>query len=75
MDATELMVGSVFVGQIQANCYIIGSKRTGEALCVDPGDEVDEITALAREMKVKITKIACSHGHLDHRDRPGRPPA
>ena len=66
MDATELMVGGVVVGLFQENCYIIGSKQTGEAVCVDPGDEVDEIKALAREMRVKITKIACSHGHLDH---------
>ena len=66
MDATELLVGGVVVGLFQENCYIIGSKRTGEAICFDPGDEVDEIRALAREMKVKITKIACSHAHLDH---------
>jgi hydroxyacylglutathione hydrolase len=66
MDATELMVGGVVVGLFRENCYIIGSKQTGEAICVDPGDEIDEIRALAREMKVRITKIACSHGHLDH---------
>jgi hydroxyacylglutathione hydrolase len=66
MDATELMVGGVVVGLFQENCYIIGSKRTGEAICFDPGDEPDEIRALAREMQVKITKIACSHAHLDH---------
>lgn len=66
MDATELMVGGVVVGLFQENCYIIGSKLTGEAICFDPGDEPDEIRALAREMKVKIAKIACSHAHLDH---------
>src|SRR5215217_1433940 len=66
MDATELMVRGVVVGVFQENCYIVGSRQTGEAICVDPGDEVDEIRALARDMGVKITKIACSHGHLDH---------
>ena len=66
MDATELMVGSVVVGAFRENCYIVGSKQTGEAICVDPGDEPDEIRALARDLKLKITKIACSHGHLDH---------
>lgn len=66
MDATELMVGSVVVGVFRENCYIVGSKQTGEAICVDPGDEVDEIKALARDLKLKITRIACSHGHLDH---------
>jgi glyoxylase-like metal-dependent hydrolase (beta-lactamase superfamily II) len=66
MDATELMVRGIVVGLFQENCYIIGSRRTGEAICIDPGDEVDEIRALARDMGVQITKIACSHGHLDH---------
>jgi glyoxylase-like metal-dependent hydrolase (beta-lactamase superfamily II) len=66
MDASELMVRGVVVGAFQENAYIIGSRRTGEAICIDPGDEVDEIRALARDMGVKITKVACSHGHLDH---------
>lgn len=66
MDATELLVRGVVVGLFQENCYIIGSRQTGEAICFDPGDEVDEIKALAREMRVTITKIACSHAHLDH---------
>jgi hydroxyacylglutathione hydrolase len=66
MDATELMVRGVVVGVFEENCYIIGSRQTGEAICVDPGDEVDEIRALAREMRVRVTKIVCSHAHLDH---------
>ena len=66
MDATQLMVRGIVVGLFRENCYIIGSRRSGEAICVDPGDEVDEIQALARDMGVRITKIACSHGHLDH---------
>ena len=66
MDAAEWMVRGIVVGLFQENCYIIGSRETGEAICFDPGDEVDEIRALAREMKVKIVKIACSHAHLDH---------
>ncbi len=66
MDATQLMVRGVVVGLFQENCYIIGSRQTGEAICIDPGDEIDEIRALAKDMGVRITKIACSHGHLDH---------
>lgn len=66
MDATELVVRGVVVGVFEENCYIVGSRRTGEAICVDPGDEVDEIRALARDLGVRITKIVCSHGHLDH---------
>ena len=66
MDATQLMVRGIVVGLFQENCYVIGSRRTGEAICVDPGDEPAEILALARDMGVRITRIACSHAHLDH---------
>jgi hydroxyacylglutathione hydrolase len=66
LDATQLLVRGVVVGVFQENCYIIGSRQTGEAICFDPGDEVDEIRALAREMRMTITKIVCSHAHLDH---------
>ncbi len=66
MDATELMVRGVVVGLFQENCYVIGSRRSGEAVCVDPGDEPEKILALARDMGVRITKIVCSHAHIDH---------
>jgi hydroxyacylglutathione hydrolase len=66
VDATQLMVRGIVVGLFQENCYIVGSRRTGEAVCVDPGDEPAEILALARDMGVRITKIVCSHAHLDH---------
>jgi glyoxylase-like metal-dependent hydrolase (beta-lactamase superfamily II) len=66
MDAQELMVRGVVVGLFQENCYIIGSRRTREAVVVDPGDEPEEILALARDMGVRITRIVCSHAHLDH---------
>jgi hydroxyacylglutathione hydrolase len=66
MELTALLVRGIVVGLFQENCYIVGSRRTGEAICVDPGDEPDQIMALARDMGVRVTKIVCSHAHLDH---------
>jgi glyoxylase-like metal-dependent hydrolase (beta-lactamase superfamily II) len=65
-DAVELEVRGVVVGLFQENCWIIGSRRRGEACVIDPGDEPDEILALARDMGVKITRVLASHAHLDH---------
>lgn len=65
-DINELMVRGVVIGLFQENCYIIGSRRTGEAVCVDPGGQPEEILALARDMGVQIKTIANSHGHVDH---------
>jgi glyoxylase-like metal-dependent hydrolase (beta-lactamase superfamily II) len=62
----ELMVRGIVVGVFQENCWIVGSRATGEAICIDPGDEPDEVLALARDMGVQIKLIANSHGHGDH---------
>ncbi|PFG73963.1 MBL fold metallo-hydrolase [Tepidiforma thermophila] len=64
--ANELMVRGIVVGVFQENCWVIGNRRTGEAICIDPGDEPEEILALARDMGVTIKYIANSHAHVDH---------
>jgi len=64
--ANELMVRGIVVGVFQENCWVVGNRRTGEAICIDPGDEPEEILALARDMGVRIKLIANSHAHLDH---------
>ena len=65
-DAVELEVRGVVVGLFQENCWIVGSRRRGEACVIDPGDEPGEILALARDMGVRITRVLASHAHLDH---------
>jgi len=62
----ELILRGLVVGAFAENCWIIGNRRTGEAICVDPGDQADEILALARDMGVRIKTIANSHAHIDH---------
>ena len=65
-QVTELMVRGMVVGVFQENCWVIGNRRTGEAICIDPGDQPEDILAMAREMGVKIKAIANSHAHVDH---------
>lgn len=60
------MVRGIVVGVFQENCWVIGNRRTGEAICIDPGDQPEEILALARDMGVTIKYIANSHAHIDH---------
>jgi glyoxylase-like metal-dependent hydrolase (beta-lactamase superfamily II) len=63
---TETIVRGIVVGAFQENCWVIGNRRSGEAICVDPGDQPDEILAMARDMGVRIKYIANSHAHIDH---------
>lgn len=64
--ANQIMVKGIVVGVFQENCWIIGSRHSGEAICIDPGDQPEEILALAKDMGVRITHIANSHAHIDH---------
>ena len=65
-DAVELEVRGVVVGLFRENCWVVGSRRRGEACVIDPGDEPAEILAIARDMGVRITRVLASHAHLDH---------
>src|SRR5918912_2222242 len=62
----ELEVRGVVVGLFRENCWIVGSRQRGEACVIDPGDEPEEILALAQDMGVRITRVVASHAHLDH---------
>ncbi|MPZ22679.1 MAG: MBL fold metallo-hydrolase [Dehalococcoidia bacterium] len=63
---TEVLVRGLVVGLFQENCWVIGNRRSGEAICIDPGDQADDILHMAAEMGVKIKVIANSHAHIDH---------
>src|SRR3990172_4602733 len=60
------MVRGIVVGVFAENCWVIGSRRTREAIVVDPGDQPEEILRLAKDMGVTVKLIANSHAHLDH---------
>ncbi|MBQ4832318.1 MBL fold metallo-hydrolase [Pseudoalteromonas sp. MMG010] len=48
------------------NCRIIVCKKTNKAVIVDPGGDVDKITAQVASHRVEIQAIWLTHGHLDH---------
>ena len=65
-QVSEVIVRGIVVGVFAENCWVIGNRRTGEAIAIDPGDQPEEILAMARDMGVRIKLIANSHAHLDH---------
>jgi glyoxylase-like metal-dependent hydrolase (beta-lactamase superfamily II) len=65
-QVSEQIVKGIVVGIFQENCWVIGNRRTSEAICIDPGDQADDILHMAKEMGVNIKAIACSHAHIDH---------
>ena len=63
---SEVIVRGMVVGVFAENAWVIGNRRTGEAIAIDPGDQPEEILAMARDMGVTIKLIANSHAHIDH---------
>jgi glyoxylase-like metal-dependent hydrolase (beta-lactamase superfamily II) len=67
-DATtaQLLHITIPVGMLQCNCTIIADPVTGEALVIDPGDEVTRILDLLGRHKLTVKAIVSTHAHIDH---------
>ncbi|MCP4374015.1 MAG: MBL fold metallo-hydrolase, partial [Deltaproteobacteria bacterium] len=61
-----MIIKSLTVGPIQANCFILGCEETFEAAVIDPGDDVDRILMSLAESSLKLKYIINTHGHFDH---------
>lgn len=61
-----LQISIVPVTEYQQNCSIVYDDQLRVAVVVDPGGEVEKITAAVAELGVTVEAIWLTHGHLDH---------
>jgi hydroxyacylglutathione hydrolase len=54
------------VTAFQQNCSIIWDENTRRAAVVDPGGDLDQVTAALEEHDLTLEKILLTHAHLDH---------
>jgi glyoxylase-like metal-dependent hydrolase (beta-lactamase superfamily II) len=54
------------VGMLQCNCSILGDEASGEAIVVDPGDDIPRILAILARHKLTVKQILITHAHIDH---------
>lgn len=54
------------VGWLQCNCSILGDETTGEAMVIDPGDDIEAIMAIVARHKLRVRAIVITHSHIDH---------
>ena len=54
------------VGPLQCNCTLLGDEETGEAIIIDPGDEVTRIHRRLTALGLKLKQILVTHAHIDH---------
>src|SRR6201996_3300456 len=61
------MILEVFpVGALQCNCTLLGDEAAGEAIVIDPGDEIARIHRRLTELGLKLKQILITHAHIDH---------
>ncbi len=61
-----MILQSLVVGPIMANCFIIGCEKTRKAAVIDPGDDSSQILMKLAEHKLTVEYIINTHGHFDH---------
>lgn len=54
------------VGMLACNCSVFGDEESGEALVIDPGDEIQQILAIVARHGLRVTGIVVTHAHIDH---------
>ncbi len=61
-----MIIETLTVGPVQANCYVVGCEKNGAGIIIDPGDEASRILQAVQSHGLKITHILLTHAHFDH---------
>jgi glyoxylase-like metal-dependent hydrolase (beta-lactamase superfamily II) len=61
-----MIVETFAVGALGCNCTILGDPASGEAIVIDGGDEVEEITRRLDVHGVRPRYLVHTHAHVDH---------
>ena len=56
----------IVVGPLAVNCYVLYSRRGGGGLVLDPGDDVEVIQRVLRDLGLDLVGIYLTHAHVDH---------
>ncbi len=61
-----MIIETLVVGMIQANCYILADETTREAVVIDPGGDTPVIVKALEARDLKPVAVLATHGHFDH---------
>jgi glyoxylase-like metal-dependent hydrolase (beta-lactamase superfamily II) len=65
-NIARVIVETIAVGLLQCNCTVLGDPQSGQAVVVDPGDDVEAVLALLRRHALRCVAIVNTHAHIDH---------
>jgi glyoxylase-like metal-dependent hydrolase (beta-lactamase superfamily II) len=61
-----MIIDSLEVGPIMANCYIVGCEETKSAAVIDPGGDSGDILRQLTKLGLTVAYLINTHGHFDH---------
>lgn len=61
-----MLIKTLPLGMIEANCYIVADENTLECAIIDPGDESNTVMDYLERNRLKAKYIFVTHGHFDH---------
>lgn len=61
-----MIIETITVTAFQQQTRIVGCERTRRAICIDPGDDAEQIAHAIDRHGLELQAIALTHAHLDH---------
>ena len=61
-----MIIEEITVTAFQQHTRIVGCEKTKRAICIDPGDDSEDIVEAIDRHGFELQAIAVTHAHLDH---------
>ena len=61
-----MLIETLVVGMIQANCFIVADEATRDAIVIDPGGDAPVIARRLDDLGLNLVAVIATHGHFDH---------
>lgn len=61
-----MLIETLVVGMIQANCFIVADEATKKAIIIDPGGDAPVIARRVKQQGLDVVAVLATHGHFDH---------
>src|ERR1051325_1721260 len=61
-----MIIETITVTAFEQHTRVVGCEETRRAICIDPGDDSDEIVEAIDKHSFELQAIACTHAHMDH---------
>ena len=61
-----MIIRSMPLGPLQANCFVVGCEATRQAAVIDPGGHAERVLSALQKDNLDLAAIINTHAHFDH---------